>query len=270
MNRPSLVAWAATLGLIVLAAPGGPAVAAGATKQSAGPSTKSTTIFHRFAGLPMVGITNHGNIVTFEAPPGFEHIGIGAVGEGYVLCYGSVNAYDVGGSESGFGTSSASCKGSSCTITRKTSDGKLEFKQAISTGNADRSARFVMTIKNLTKSSIPGLVVRRQADLDVDTGGSKGTGDFTNDFGASEREMVVAWNAINASGSQGNSVSLTPEGLTPTFAKVTDSILESSCSPTNIAANGPVRGDYGGTLEWRLGSLPGGASKTITAVYRRN
>src|SRR5262245_10452852 len=63
--------------------------ASAAEKQSAGGiSARSATTFFTFSGNPKVSISNHGNIVQFEAPPGFEHIGIGAFSEGYVLCYG--------------------------------------------------------------------------------------------------------------------------------------------------------------------------------------
>src|SRR5262245_10106801 len=98
-------------------------------KQSAtaiGPA--STGVFHTFPGSPKVAISNHGNLVKFEAPVGYEHIGVGDLSEGYVLCYGgSSRAWDTGSSESGFGPATASCTSSACTITRNTSDGILQL-----------------------------------------------------------------------------------------------------------------------------------------------
>ena len=150
-------------------------------KQSAGvPGPLSSTTFHQFPGLPRVAISAHGNLVRFEGPLGYDHIGVGAFSEGYVLCYGPSRAYDTGSSEAGFNAGTQSCSSNTCTVTRNTTDQKMQLKQVITFDKGNRTVSFAMTLKNLTKGTITGVVLRRQADLDVDTGGASGTGDFNN------------------------------------------------------------------------------------------
>jgi hypothetical protein len=238
-----------------------------------GPSS-ATTAF-TFAGNPIVALSNHGNLVRFEGPTGFDHIGVGAFSEGYVLCYGASRAWDTGSSESGFAAATFSCNTAktSCTVTRNTADGKLSLKQVITRNSTDRSVSFNMTVTNRTGASISGVILRRQADPDVDTGGPSGTGDFTNWFGSTTFDSAWGWNAPNKiSPPRGtHAVIISSVGRGPTAAKVTSDILDSTCSPTNIAADGPVEGDYGVTLEYQLGSIPGGGKKDkIIAKYTRN
>lgn len=243
--------------------------AAGEAQSVTGVVPASTTLLKLFPGAPKVAISTHGNLLRFEGPVGYDHIGVGALSEGYVLCYGAVNAYDTGSAESGFGPSSTSC-GATCTVTRSTSDGKLRLRQVISRSTSLRSATFEMTLTNLTGGPITGVILRRQADLDVDTGGASGTGNFSNWFGASERDSVFGWNPINASGSEGHAISLVAVEPTRALAKVTAAILDSSCNPTNIAAAGPVFGDRGVTLQYNIGTLPAGGSVKDTVKYLRN
>lgn len=247
-----------------------PGASAADAQSAAEVSPESTTQLKLFAGAPRVAISTHGNLLRFEGPTGYDHIGVGEFSEGYVLCYGAVNAYDTGSAKSGFGPSSTSC-GTTCTVTRNTSDGKLQLKQVISRSTSLRSATFEMTLSNLTGGPITGVILRRQADLDVDTGGAKGTNNFNNWFGASERDSVFGWNPINASATaEGHAISLVAVEPTRAFAKVTSSILDSSCNPANIAAAGPVQGDHGVTLQYNIGTLPAGGTVKNTVKYLRN
>lgn len=246
-------------------------VSAGEPQSASSVSAKSATTLYQFPGFPRVVISDHGNLLRFEGPTGYDHIGVGSFSEGYVLCYGSSSAYDTGSAESGFGPATASCSGSSCTVTRNTIDGILQLKQVITANNADRSASIAMTVRNLTGSNVANVVLRRQADLDVDTGGSLGTNDFNNWFGSSERDSVFAWNPADASATaEGHAVVLSARKPRQAFAKVTAAILDSTCNPTNIAAAGPVQGDYGVTLQHNLGNLGGGSSRSVTVKYTRN
>jgi hypothetical protein len=192
--------------------------ASAAEKQSVGGtiSPDSPTTHFVFAGKPIVSISQHGNLTRFEGPTGYDHIGVGAFSEGYILCYGSSRAYDTGSEEEGFlaGTFSCNSAKTSCTVTRKTSDGRLELRQVIKKNATDRSTTIAMRLRNLTGSSISGVVLRRQADPDVDTGGSLGTGDFTNWFGSSERDSAFAWNPPDKSG-EGHAVVISSIGTVP-------------------------------------------------------
>src|SRR5689334_6952984 len=59
-------------------------------------------------GGTKIDISTGGNVISFQSPSGYEHLNAGSLSEGYVLCYTTaagvnVNAFDVGGSFSGFG-----------------------------------------------------------------------------------------------------------------------------------------------------------------------
>jgi len=243
-------------------------------------STEDATTFYTFPGVPRIAISRHGNIVRFEGPTGYEHIGVGSFSEGYVLCYGASSAYDTGDSESGFGIASSSCSGSKCTITRSTTDGNVRLRQVI-TKNAplERSLNVEMTITNTFGGGLAGVILRRQADFDVDTGGSKGTGVFANWFGAGEVDSAFAWNPTNAQPTaggigEGHAMLLRAYNKVPTtvtrLSKVTENILDTSCSPTNFAADGPVFGDHGATIQFNVGALGTGRTAVLTVQYQRN
>lgn len=247
-------------------------------EQSAGStsaSPESTSVFYVYPGRPRVWLSNHGNLLRFEGPTGYDHVGVGNLSEGYVLCYNGRRAWDTGESESGFGPSTASCSGNRCTITRNTSDGWLRLRQVITKVDVERSLTVEMTLSRIGGPSLSGVVLRRQVDLDVDAGGSFGTGDTTNWFGATERESVWAWNAANDTGREGHAVMLrqiqrTPAAV-PYFAKVTELILDNSCSPFNLAADGPVRGDYGATIQYNIGNMGQQGQTFMGRVqYQRN
>lgn len=237
-----------------------------------------SAIFYTFPGLPITAISEHGNVVRFDGPVGFEHIGVGAVGEGYVLCYNATNAYDVGSFESGFlDPTTVSCVANTCTIVRTTSDGKVQFTQEFqksSTAELGRLMRIKMTVKNLTAGSLTNVILRRQADFDVDTGGPKGTSSFTNWFASGKVDSAFAWNSPNDYAQEAHALLLRHITKTPTAiktaSKVTEDILDTSCNPGNIADSGPVRGDYGVTLQYNIGTLKAKKSAVGMVEYQRN
>lgn len=235
---------------------------------------ENTGLFYVYPGRPRVWLSSHGNLLRFEGPAGYDHVGVGELSEGYVLCYSGRRAWDTGQSESGFGPSVANCSGNTCTITRTTSDGWLRLRQVITKVDIERSLTVEMTLTKIAGPFVTGVVLRRQVDLDVDTGGSLGSGSFINWFGASERESVWAWNAANNTANEGHMVLLrqivrTPSRV-PYFAKVTSQILDNSCSPANLAVNGPVHGDYGATIQYNVGSMDQGMVFTGRVQYQRN
>lgn len=252
-----------------------PAAAEGGKQHIGDPGEESAVTYYTFPGVPRLAISRDGNLVRLEGPTGYEHIGNGEFSEGYVLCYGTTRVFDLGDDESGFGPSTVGCSGRTCTVTRNTLDGKLQLKQVITkTADPERSLNVEMTITNKTGSSLTGVVLRRQVDFDVDTGGPLGTGDFTNWFGASERESAFAWNASNDHASEDHALVLRYYNKLPEaarrLAKVTSAILDDSCNPVNIAANGPVQGDYGVTLQYNVGTLTAGKATVLSAQYQRN
>ena len=249
---------------------------AGAQQTVGGSSATPESIAnpYQYPGRPRVAVSDHGNVLRFEGPTGYDHVGVGELSEGYVLCYGSRRAWDTGQSESGFGPAVRNCSGNTCTVTRNTSDGWFRLRQVISKVDVERSLSIEMTLTKIGGPVQSGVILRRQVDLDVDTGGSLGSGDFDNWFGASERESVWAWNAANNTANEGHAVMLRQiirrPGNVPYFAKVTEAILDNSCSPENIADDGPVRGDYGATIQYNVGTLRQGATFVGRVQYQRN
>jgi hypothetical protein len=236
---------------------------------------QSTTVLRTLTGTPRITLSNAGNLLRFEGPTGYDHVGVGELSEGYVLCYSGLIAYDTGSSQVGFGPPTASCSsGTSCTVTRTTTDGRMRLRQVISKTAPERSLDIEMTLTKLGSGSVTGVVLRRQVDFDVDTGGPAGSGDFTNWFGATERDSAFAWNAANTTAGEGHSVVLRHLRRSPTSvqynAKVTSNILDTSCSPGNVAANGPVNGDYGATIQYNVGTMGQGAVFTGIVQYERN
>lgn len=264
--------------MLVIGSTATPVIAGGGTQVLSDVTPMDTAVFYTFPDTPITAISAHGNLVRFDGPVGFEHIGVGTYGEGYVLCYGSKRAYDVGYSESGFGPpTAASCSGNSCTIVRKTTDNKIEFKQEFkksSTAELGRLIRVKMTVTNLTGTNLTNVVLRRQVDFDVDAGGIKGTGSFVNWFASSEADSAFAWNSPSDYLEEGHALVLRHITKSPTaikaVSKVTDDILDSSCNPTNIANDGPVRGDYGATLQYNIGTIKGNKSAVGMVEYQRN
>ena len=100
---------------------------------------------------------------------------------------------------------------------------------------------------------------------------SKRDNQVNNWFGASELDSVFAWNPTNDSAiAGGHAVVLAARIPFQGLAKVTAGILDNSCSPSNIAADGPVFGDYGVTLQHNFDTVAAGSTRTVIVRYTRN
>lgn len=211
-------------------------------------------------------VSSTGNVIGMESPAGFEHIAVGTISEGYVLCNdGGDLRYDLSSANSGFSAiSTCSCpSNTSCTVVRKTADGTMELKQVFTLIASERALKIAMTVKNLTGGVLSKVILRRQVDFDVD--GVL----FTNNHGASELDAYFAWNDGADSGSEAHMVEL--RHVKPSLsreAKVNN--FESSCIPADVASAFPVTGDFTGTLQYNIGTINAGASKSVTVQYERD
>jgi hypothetical protein len=222
------------------------------------PGPLNTTLWKTFStakdGGTTISVSTHGNVYSFNSPTGSEHINVGQVGEGYVLCYNAVNAYDIGLAETGF---AASTTGSN-NVLRNTSDGVLSLNQVFTFSAANRSIQVAMTVKNLTGATVNGVVLRRIVDADVD-------GDFSDDWHTATADSYTAWeihSLVLKHISQASGVSHTAKVTTTLFTDV------EGCAPTPVA--GPVLGDYAGSVDYSIGNLAAGKSKTVKVTYERN
>jgi hypothetical protein len=227
-------------------------------------------------------ISTHGNLISYFSPNSstsghYEHVGVGAFSEGYVLCYTNpssgrnVDAFDTGSSESGFGASTTTL--SPVTVTRTTSDGVLRLKQTISFDAATNSVFFTMVVTNLKGVRVRNIVLRRQVDFDTDTGGANGWATFENWHANDTHGSVWAWNApasAPAGDEAHNMVLRNYQTHVEQFAYVTGDILDNSCNAdSKLPSDGPHFGDYGDTLMYPLGSLAAHASTNAGVQYLR-
>lgn len=236
-------------------------------------ASAGTTPWHTFTtssdGGTTYRVSTDGNVYSIESPTGYEHINVGDVFEGYALCYltDTIQAYDYANSAGGFGTATHTST-SPFTVTRNTLDGKVQLKQVFTFNATSKSLNIVMTVKNLTGSSL-SVDLTRIADFDVDVGGTNGFAQFGDNWFARTRDSVFAWNDAG-------------DFLVPTHGLVLRHLKQSSgafhvakipsfvnCDTDSGNPLSLAHGDYIGSVHYDF-SLAGGASKSVTIQYMRD
>ena len=219
-------------------------------------------------------VSNQGNVFSAESPTGYEHIDVGSTFEGYVLCYTppsslEVQAYDSAFTSTGFGTATHST-GSPWTVTRSTSDGKVQLKQVFTFNGTSKSLNVAMTVKNLTGSTLGNVIVARVADFDVDVGGVNGFAFFSDNWFAATDDSVFAWN------DPGSFLNDT-HGMILRHVKQPGGTNRFVLYPNNSTdchtggGTTPVQGDLTAWISYQFASgLAAGASKTVTIQYVRD
>lgn len=232
------------------------AIALVATMSIGGPSFAAYPTWRTFStaadGGTTINITPDGNVWFFESPSGAFHIDA----EGYVLCYqtpsGYVGAYDTLTGTSGFALPT---QGTS-NVLRNTSDNVLSLNQAFTFSGTNKQLTIAMTVKNLTGSTVTGVVLRRQVDFNIDTVGN-------DDWHAATVDSYFAW------GTHGMVLRHISQPSGVSHGAVVDTLGYASwCSPVGVS--NPVQGDYGGTLGYDLGNLGPYKSKVIKVAYLRD
>jgi hypothetical protein len=224
-------------------------------------------------------ISRHGNLVLFESPAGREHIRRGTILEGYNLCYypdsEPIDYYDFGYDESwnwqepykfqqpgGPGTLPY-------TIYRKTKDGKLELVQTFTRNSSEREIVLKMAVYNRSPRTLREVWLSRSVDFDVN---NTPGGDV---FLATERSFI----AYDGDLKPGVSVTMTPGvSVTEPSAALLPAVYDfpewqqgaGSCSfsfwvPT-FTPTPP--GDYVGVIRYWFLTIPPGASRSVTLIYR--
>lgn len=206
--------------------------------------------------------SNHGNLIKFTSPAGFEHIQLGTIAEGYSITdIGSgVSYYDFGSFESGFGAPSiAQPNGANTfplTITRSTTDGIYQLRQVFSWNTATKQVTIAMTVVNNTTVTRT-IHLTRYFDGDIDNIAS-------DDFYARTNASVIAWN----DGDGAHGLVLTSQSLNTTKStSVTP--FSTGTVPTPATFTTPTaQGDYEGYLQHTL-SIPGRGNRAATVTYKR-
>lgn len=232
-------------------------------------------------GVATMGVNSDGNVIQFESPPGYEHIGVGAFSEGYTVHY-TIDlpfapipraAYDV---DLGAGTGWNPPIGFGTFVVRYTTDMAVSLMQNFKADCVNRSLTVLNTITNtgILPVQLTGVCFARQADLDTDTGGSNGWADFINNHAASD-DSSFAWNdkgdPRKPEGLDSHSMSTSKvAGHSPSVAKVTPGILDTDCPGGDVAAEGPDRGDFGNRIETTKNTLAPFESITLEVKYQRD
>lgn len=235
------------------------------------------------SGGTAVTITTHGNILAFTSPNSvgrqYEHLNTGALCEGYVLSYrhpvtgAFVTAYDVGAAEAGFGAPTLLSGGATVNIWRNTTDGVLRLQQTFINLTASKEIMPQMVVVNLTPFNVTNIILRRQADLDVDTGGAQGWAAFANTWTRTTQDGVLAINDASRAplGKEAHGMLMRVIQRTQGtwVAKVTANILDVTASPPSVATPVVAPSDYGATLQFDLGTLAPGRSARVDMRYTR-
>ncbi len=285
-SRMRVVVAVAAVGLLV------PAMAWGITSPTLnffGSTDRGTSI----------DVSEGGNIVGFGGPvvagASYEHVNVGALSDGYVLCYRNpqtgtyVNAYDVGTAASGFGPATATPDPNDpnvMRVVRSTSDGLLGLKQGFAFQGKEKRMLVQMDVINSNPFPIEGVVLRRQADFDVDSGGPDGWAYGRNFWARTSRDSVFAWTDPSFAGSkEAHGMLMTHRAshvhqsgvyteipASARTAKVTENPLDTSCSPPAKSTPLASPTDDGGTIEVRIGTIaaapsPGTDTRAAVAVW---
>jgi|ERR1019366_8747627 hypothetical protein len=226
-------------------------------------------------------VTGNGNVTQLTSPAGYEHIGLGLIGEGYGLCDYAAQAryfdYADFGDSGNWGSPTVSQPNGANTfpfsIVRSTADGLFTLTQAFTRNTTERIVVVKTTIKNnspITKQ----LVLVRFADIDANNGHF---GDYQNWF---DQDSDSAWGY--------NSLSLVALNPVPVYGVklITGSVLVPHQAGTfDVAAKGfagpdpcfpslsendntPVLED-GGVWLAHFVMLKKGTTATVNVEYRR-
>jgi hypothetical protein len=223
-----------------------------------------------------VAVSDAGNLLHFESPQGKQSVSR----EGYALCSGgfsTLHGYDIGSSQTGFGTPTFSQPNGAgtfpLTVTRNTTDGKLQLKQVWAKPDAtEKDVTVTMTATNRTSSKISGVVITRFGDIDA--GGNDPSTGF-NDRGSRTDDSVFQWDDYGDGGEAQISLALTAltfqtghipyiedlDGWNPNHCQVSTPVF----GPDSFT----TRQDLAMRMQYFVGDIAAGASKTVKYKYGR-
>ena len=233
-------------------------------------------------GTAVIGVNGDGNLIQFESPMGYEHVGVGVFSEGYVLAYNDGLAdkmiYDtgivgMGGEEFGWGPPAMVPGGNF--VDRYSLDGKVKLTQIFKPYCGARTLLVINRIANVGSVALTNNCFARQVDFDVDTGGEHGWANFVNNHAASQ-DAYIAWNDKGAAadaenGAVAHSMHLSYLGGWGAAAKVTNAILDRTCPATDVAFDDArMDTDDGGRIEAMRASIAPGQAMHLYVEYKRD
>jgi hypothetical protein len=228
-------------------------------------------------------ISEHGNLRSLQSPANLHHI---SNREGYALCSNGAAAFDDGETDAGWNAPVVSQPGGAntlpLTITRYTSDGRLELKQLFEWDAKEREVAITMTVKNISGASVAGVKLSRYFDGDIDTSvhpdyGAQGDLLAHDDRYAATSNSVWGWD--DGAGARHHGLMLTAiSAAYPNSASVekfsdwastgAGARTARTCTPVSQASP-TAPGDYVGRLTYSFGTLAAGASRIVKVQYKR-
>jgi hypothetical protein len=260
--------------------------ASGSTKKEAAVATTSGTAttpkasFASGSGANFLGVkvSDHGNLLSFQAPKGVENVFSNA--EGCAVCSDdeiserTTNGHDMGSIETGFGTPTFSQPNGTgtfpLTVTRKTADGHFQLTQVWNKPDAtEKDITVDMTLKNISGDTSHRVLLSRSGDLDA--------GNCSLDLGATTGDSTWQWDDIGG-GVDSSRVGTMLTALTFGTAHlarvesrsdwVTASGSRTDCFAKNLATPTSAQ-DLAMRVTYDLDDLVAGQSKTVKFEYGR-
>jgi hypothetical protein len=225
-----------------------------------------------------VCVSPTGNLTRLESPLGVEHLNQGDAVDGWAVCRedGWSNAWDFDAGREGelesntgeYRIKQPNGPGTLPLYIYHTLWAGLTVEQRISRQTVERELTVTMIVKNTSTVSIPGIVLYRMIDPDVD-------GNWQDDLWATTADSVL----VTDGGLPGRGVSLTAgtrsirhQASAGIFGSVHngDQGGDAACYQDGVAGGAIARaaGDYVASVGYFIGTLKPGYSKTVTFIYR--
>jgi hypothetical protein len=201
-------------------------------------------------------VSENGNVVSLTSPAGAEHLRVGNVAEGYVLCVPGVEPYyDVAAIDAGWGPATLvkEVGGIGVAIERTTTDGRFNLRQDIMGNTRRRSITVFMTVTNLLEGAV-SLQILRHADFDVDNTFGDDMFDKSSDGTWARQLHALTLSAVD--------VDVRHQ------SRISADLAPSTCTPASTLGLPAADSDLAASIRYDLEGLAAGASRTVTFTYR--
>jgi len=199
-------------------------------------------------------ISANGTVVKLQAPAGQEHVDIGQVLEGYVICSGTnVHDWDLSDTASGFGATTILKGPTATSVTLRRSSDRYQLDQILTLAKKEKELTITMTVTNISGAMIPDVRIARAYDPDINH-------DFGDDLEVTSARGVWAGDV--------DAVTLTATAWSFPTDTAIDTGPAPACSPTGSASPATTGDASLAGVTYRAGNMGAGAKKRVTFVYR--
>jgi hypothetical protein len=206
-------------------------------------------------------VNAHGNMPSFIGPAGFEHVRLGIVVEGYELCSATFShGYDVGSSESAWGATALISGPTSTGVgySRTTADGRFRIEHTFKMDTAEHDVTLTVKVINISSVTMTQVAYTRFIDIDA-------ANNNTNDMWTNSRDEIEAVDIVQRRGMSINAITFDTAHFT---GVVPFAALTPNCGVAHFGSNGDI-GDNMALIQYTLGTMGPGQSKTVKYVYKR-